>query len=254
MLLERSIQVGCSNVLPTFYYFCAVVVSNETPTQTVVLVKSDYSGGIAGLKNKKYCHPGFKYEEIITPLLLQEFENAVLNRNSANICANEGTLLEKYIKSLSEIFGPSCRPGIWTVNTTLNTKLRESVHFIVSNSSQRCALFTESTYSSLCSLCTSQSCNQPSTDPFQESLDCLVNNDADVAFTALDKAEIFFQNAENALKYKFLCKDDTTSGPETPCVWSKQLRTLIVANRFLFVMVFVFFFALLFVLVLLQVL
>lgn len=64
-------------------------------------------------------------------------------------------------------------------------------------------------------------------------MDCLVNNDADVAFTALDKAEVFFQSVENAQKYKYLCKDDTTSSPLTPCVWSKQLRTLIVANRFL---------------------
>lgn len=94
----------------------------------------------------------------------------------------------------------------------------------------------------MCSLCTSQSCNQLSTDPFQESLDCLVNSDADVAFTALDKAQIFFQNAENARKYKFLCKDDTTSSSDTPCVWSKQLRSLIVANRF--VMIVLFFFSL----------
>lgn len=61
-----------------------------------------------------------------------------------------------------------------------------------------------------------------------------MNNDADVAFTALDKAQTFFQNTDNAQKYKFLCKDDTTSNSESPCVWSKQLRTLIVANRFLF--------------------
>lgn len=93
--------------------------------------------------------------------------------------------------------------------------------------------FAESTYSSLCSLCSSQSCTeQPSTDPFLESLQCLTNNDADVAFTALDKAEEFFKNPENLQKYKYLCKDDSTSAPETPCVWSKQLRTLIVANRF----------------------
>lgn len=93
--------------------------------------------------------------------------------------------------------------------------------------------FLESTYSSLCSLCSSQNCDQPSIDPFQESLDCLVNNDADVAFTALDKAQTFFENPSNAQKYKFLCKDDTVSNPDAPCVWSKQLRTLIVANRFL---------------------
>lgn len=91
--------------------------------------------------------------------------------------------------------------------------------------------FTESAYPSLCSLCSSQSCQQPSTEPFEESLRCLVDNDADVAFTALDKAQAFFSNAENSQKYKYLCKNDTTNGPEAPCVWSKQLRNLIVANR-----------------------
>lgn len=97
----------------------------------MVIVKSDYSNGLAGLKGKKYCHPGFKYEEIITPLLLQEFENVVLNKNSVDICSNEGTLLEKYIKSLSEFFGPSCRPGVWTVDSNLNAKLRKCFNFYI---------------------------------------------------------------------------------------------------------------------------
>lgn len=128
LLLGKSIQVCKKNIILTFPYLIKLIAaSNETPTQTVVIVKSDYTGGIAGLKGKKYCHPGFKYEEIITPLLLQEFENAVLNRNSVNLCDNEGTLLEKYIKSLSELFGPSCRPGIWTIDNALNTKLRKQL-------------------------------------------------------------------------------------------------------------------------------
>lgn len=134
LLLEKSTQVSkrfwcCLGNFKKFFF--AIAVSNETPTQTVVIVKSDYSGGIAGLQAKKYCHPGFRYKELITPLLLQEFENAVLSRNSVNICSNEGTLLEKYIKSLSDFFGPSCRPGAWTVNTTLNAQLRECLQIIL---------------------------------------------------------------------------------------------------------------------------
>lgn len=93
----------------------------------MVIVKSDYSGGFNGLKGKKYCHSGFKYEKFTTPLLLQEFEYTVLSRNSADICSNDGTLLEKQTKSLAEFFGPSCRPGNWTVDKNLNSKLRKSI-------------------------------------------------------------------------------------------------------------------------------
>lgn len=103
---------------------CDVLVSNDDTTQTVVIVKSDYSGGLSALKGKKYCHPGFKYEEILTPLLLQQFENEVLDKTNSDICANNGTLVERYIKALSEFFGDSCRPGMWTVDEDLNNQLR----------------------------------------------------------------------------------------------------------------------------------
>lgn len=83
---------------------------------TAVLVKQDHTNGFKGLKGKKYCHPGFRFEETVTELMLKEFENVVLKENNAEGCSNKvdsDTILEKELKALTDFFGPSCRPGPW---------------------------------------------------------------------------------------------------------------------------------------------
>lgn len=98
--------------------------TDAQPEETVVIVRNDYEGGFKGLNGKKYCHPGFKYTDILTPLFLQEFETKVLETNVIDICSNSSSsLIEKNIKALSEFFGSSCRPGPWTVDTDLNNEL-----------------------------------------------------------------------------------------------------------------------------------
>lgn len=89
-----------------------------------------------------------------------------------------------------------------------------------------------SKFSSLCSLCTSSSCNVESNDAFADVLDCLTTKDADVAVTLYDKAKTFFDNEDNRQKYKYLCPNDAASPSDSPCVWTKQIRSVIVANRY----------------------
>lgn len=99
-------------------------ISDVEPEQVVVIVKSNYEEGFTGLKDKRYCHPGFRNVDILTPLFLQAFESKVLEANTIDICINSTiTLVEKNIQALSVFFGPSCRPGPWTVDTHLNSEL-----------------------------------------------------------------------------------------------------------------------------------
>lgn len=103
----------------------------------MVVVKSNYEEGFTGLKGKKYCHPGFRSRDILTPLFLQEFETKVLEENLIDICINStATLVEKNIKALSEYFGSSCRPGPWTVDIDLNNEL--SKYIIIGSCSRPC--------------------------------------------------------------------------------------------------------------------
>ncbi|XP_018324259.1 transferrin isoform X2 [Agrilus planipennis] len=190
---------------------------DDSVFQTVVLVKSTYSGGFSGLSGARYCHPGFKYDLEVTDFLLKEFELQLFNSTSLNLCNAEtttSTLVEKHVKTLADFFGPSCRPGPLTEDVSFNQQLKES-------------------YPSLCELC-SDNC-APFTDQlFMSSLICLTQKNGDVAVSSLNSVRNFFNisdNKDKAQNYRYLCKNGTVTTLDNPCVWSKQPWDLLIANN-----------------------
>lgn len=87
-------------------------------------------------------------------------------------------------------------------------------------------------YSSLCNFCGPEKCNVDYETPMRDSLDqCLLNKGGDIAITTLPYAIQFFRQSSNAQKYKYFCKDGTSSSAKVPCIWTSQLSDLIVAKR-----------------------
>ncbi|RZB39249.1 transferrin-like, partial [Asbolus verrucosus] len=180
--------------------------------ETVVIVKSSIPDGFINLKGKKFCHPGFKHDELFSHLLLKEFEYKITELNDS-FCSNDNhTLLEKHVQSLSQFFGESCRPGLWTQNVNFDKILKER-------------------YSSLCSLCGTVGCDINYEIPFNDSLKCLSSKDADVAVTTIYEGYKFFNISGNAQNYKYLCKDGSSRSSTAPCTWSSELPDLIVVEK-----------------------
>lgn len=49
----------------------------EYAFQTVVVVKANYSGGLAGLNNTAYCHPGFSRAQYWTDHVLKVISESI---------------------------------------------------------------------------------------------------------------------------------------------------------------------------------
>lgn len=92
---------------------------------SVVIVKSSYEGGIAGLKGLKYCHPGFYYShtERWSERFLKHFEREHLTPDCDSPLGKSGSPAEIEIATVANHFGPSCRPGAWSNNEQEDQKL-----------------------------------------------------------------------------------------------------------------------------------
>ncbi|KAK5649219.1 hypothetical protein RI129_000248 [Pyrocoelia pectoralis] len=193
------------------------VKNDSAELSVVVLVRKTHTGGLRNLRGKKYCHPGFKFNQIATDFILKEFENTVLKENNAEGCQNNvitETLFEKEIKAVSDFFGPSCRPGPWIGFEKYDNDFYKN-------------------YSKLCELCNNNDKCRPGNEPFTDSINCLVNG-GDVAVTTLDTVYQYFNNTDNKNRideFGYLCKSGDINGLEDPCMWGQQPWNLIIANR-----------------------
>ncbi|XP_028133685.2 transferrin [Diabrotica virgifera virgifera] len=187
------------------------IVGENQPYQTVVVVRKQYTN-FESLRGKRFCHPGFVHDELVTKFVLNEFEKKIIDANQT-YCENKqaSTLIEKELSVLSNFFGSACRPGPWVEdNDDLDKDLK-------------------SKYSNLCDLCGPEKCNVNYKTPFNDSLNCLESG-GDVAVTSLSRALVFLNKSTNADRYQYLCPNDTIS-TTIPCVWTKQLNRLIVTGR-----------------------
>lgn len=85
-------------------------------------MKNELATDQTSLKGARFCHPGIDGNKI-SPFILKEFEMQTLLQNNIDICPSDQskTLTEYYISALNDFFGPSCRPGRWTiVNRTID--------------------------------------------------------------------------------------------------------------------------------------
>lgn len=91
----------------------------------MVIVKSNYDGGIKGLKGLKYCHPGFYYghSERWSERFLKQFERTILTPDCDSPLGKTGSPAEIEIATVANYFGPSCRPGAWSNNVQEDQRL-----------------------------------------------------------------------------------------------------------------------------------
>ncbi|CAH1116217.1 unnamed protein product [Phaedon cochleariae] len=191
------------------------VKAKNPPYQTVVIVRKPFRGGFENLRGKRFCHPGYKHDELVTKYVLEEFESKILSVNG-NFCDAAGniTLVEKRIRSLANFLGNSCKPGIWTEDEVLDRKLK-------------------SKYSSLCELCGSRKCDTEYQVPFKDTLNCLQDKPGEIALTTLKDARIFFNNSNNIRDFQYLCRNGTVSDgdAQNPCTWTQQLDRVIITGK-----------------------
>lgn len=85
--------------------------SQEYDFASVVIVRKDIAS-FAGLRNKRYCHPGLFYSssQKWSEYVLKYFERNV----STLSCQRDMSAVEIEVLSLNTFFGRSCRPGTWS--------------------------------------------------------------------------------------------------------------------------------------------
>ncbi|KAJ8921781.1 hypothetical protein NQ315_008407, partial [Exocentrus adspersus] len=182
----------------------------------VVAIANDRSGikSRHDLKGKRYCHPGYGYEENWTRILANYFEASVVTP----VCDPELTITENRIKATADFFKSSCKAGPWVNNPPLDIQLKQK-------------------YPNLCELCSNPSKCSINDEYWGRvgSLLCLTDGAGDIAWARLDDAEVHFglKSKNNITGYSFLCPDDTTMPLNTtkPCVWVVKPWPVVASRR-----------------------
>ncbi|XP_060525640.1 transferrin-like isoform X2 [Cylas formicarius] len=204
VLTAEEALLGASQVTGSASVIGEII--GDLPYQTAVLVRSSFTGGFENLKGSRYCHPGYDHDELVTKFVLEELEWKIIS-----LACSNGTIVEQKFSALASFFGDSCRPGRWTQDDALDTKLKLA-------------------YPSLCSKCGSNGCDTKYQEPLQDTLSCLSDSGGDVALTTLNYARIFLNQSSNAQNFRYLCSDGSVSSPDSPCTWTNQLNRIIISS------------------------
>lgn len=80
--------------------------------RSVAVVSSRHQGGLDGLRDKKFCHPGLHYgrQQRWSELFLKHFERLLVPAD----CAELTNAAEIETAALSKYFRSACRPGKWS--------------------------------------------------------------------------------------------------------------------------------------------
>ncbi|KAK9685636.1 Transferrin, partial [Popillia japonica] len=181
--------------------------SNPYKYQTALVSNRNIKGGLSGLRNVSYCHPGFDATDI-DPLRLIEFERELLIKNDIDIYSNDAApIVENHIKAIHDFFGPSCRPGRWVPDTEFDETLKKR-------------------YSRLLVLCNTTN----SGNALSQALNCALNNDNPaIALTTIFTITHEVQKEMSAFT---ICRNGSMSNAYlNPCEWSNLSNEIIVGNN-----------------------
>lgn len=187
--------------------------------ETVVVVKADYTGLLSGLKDKKFCHPGFSDSQIWTDRVLKHFHRTVVPQT----CNNLVPRVEEEYDNLGAYFKEACIPGDWSRSEYRDDQLKRK-------------------HPELCALCDSPercSYNSHRYGTHEAALSCLTNNGGEVAYVALQYVQSYFginkdrKQQADPKDYRFLCPNGSmqTIGSARPCTWIQQPWNAIVSRR-----------------------
>ncbi|XP_053679397.1 transferrin-like [Anopheles nili] len=181
--------------------------------QVAVVVRSTHTGGLDGLRGLRYCHPGFHYSRTQrwTERVLKHFERLVVPAK----CDDFHTITEMEAAGVSQFFGDSCRPGLWSHIPKDDADLKQK-------------------YAKLCSICPNPTtCSYEDTiNTQQEALKCL-ERDGDVVYASVLEINRYFEdNRAISNDFSFLCPDGTLAPVGGPaCSWITQPWPVVLASR-----------------------
>lgn len=98
-----------------FQYEIVAVVANDANINSV-----------NDLRGSRLCHPGYGLSRHWTDIMANYLESTMIARE----CEDDLSPLESKIKASSRFFGPSCKPGPWTIDPLQDDVLSK---FIVAN-------------------------------------------------------------------------------------------------------------------------
>lgn len=187
--------------------------------QSVAVVRSDHTGGLANLRGVDFCHPGLHYERHTrwSERFLKHFERTIIRQN----CSFNGTSpAEAEAAGLADFFNAACRPGSWSNNPQEDKELKEK-------------------YTKLCSLCddpTTCSYDQPlPATSHRQALECVRKSGNAITYVALQEAQEFFNiNSNIANQFSFLCPNGSLQdivANTRPCTWLTQPWKVIMSNN-----------------------
>lgn len=187
--------------------------------QSVAIVRSEHSGGLANLRGADYCHPGLHYErhQRWSERFLKHFERNLIATN----CSFDGSSpAEMEVAGLASFFNAACRPGSWSNNLQEDQMLKEK-------------------YPRLCSLCeNTETCSYEDASPttsHRQALECVRKSGNAITYVALQEAQEFFDlNSNIANQFSFLCPNGTLQAivnNDRPCVWLSQPWKLVVSTN-----------------------
>ncbi|GJQ72838.1 hypothetical protein Trydic_g1487 [Trypoxylus dichotomus] len=209
---EAALASSLLNRISVLAEFRDTTTKSNIEYSTVVLMKKHLKS--FSFKGAKFCHPGLD-KNLISRAMLTEFEMKVLAENNIDVCSNtNNTLVENYISTLSNYFGPSCLPGSWVVaNKILDGELKLK-------------------YPPLSELCNQPAYQENKNSPFLQSLDCALSGDGEIAITSLSDLKRDSGRYEKALQeFLILCKNGTAANITAECVWNRQPRSLVITNE-----------------------
>lgn len=191
--------------------------------ESVVVVRATHEGGVAGLANKKFCHPGLFYDRTQrwSERFLKHFERTVV----PNDCDLDGTnsIAAMEASSMARFFAETCRPGRWSPDDLEDATLKEM-------------------YPQLCSLCgTDGRCSyvhgaeDSGAKQHEYTLHCLTQR-GDVAYVGKQETIKYFTSTapERANEFAYMCPNGTLFSivdNKNPCTWLRQPWGVIVSRR-----------------------
>ncbi|XP_050544987.1 transferrin-like isoform X2 [Daktulosphaira vitifoliae] len=194
-------------------------IENDNYEYNMVVLVNDAANinSLDDLYDKRLCHPGFSDTDDgigWSDLISQYFEKIVVPQK----CDPKLSIVENQLRSMSEFFDLSCKPGQWDPNPDIDSDLKTK-------------------YPSLCANCKNPlSCN--SNDQFwgrQGALTCLNEGFGDIAWARLSDVKLQFKVDDSNVfgKINFLCPNGTTQqlNSTNPCAWISRPWPAIISRK-----------------------
>ncbi|GBP00587.1 Transferrin, partial [Eumeta japonica] len=210
-------------------------VQGQFAFETVAVVMTSHIGGLEGLRQGGYCHPGVDtMEEDRSPRVLKALEREVTRIDRCSKTDTRGKTLEELeVSALSNFFRAACRPGRWSLDYADDARLKRE-------------------YPNLCTLCSGNatsdclSQHRYGAEPDYKrsthalALDCLTEHGGTVAYVEWRHASEYFlqQKPELISNYALLCLDNTLvpltrdilNSKLAACAWVQQPWGAVVAS------------------------